>query len=84
MIGHSTGFQEVNRFRLIDRVWNCLSKKSEIARVARDYRTVPGKLICAATDFSFWVCEKSDGVRVLVLIMSSLSGAHDIYLVSCS
>lgn len=31
---------------------------------------------------SFWVCEKSDGVRVLVLIVCVPDGPQEVYLVS--
>ena len=30
---------------------------------------------------SFWVCEKSDGVRVLVMIVCLPEGAQEVYLV---
>lgn len=32
--------------------------------------------------FSFWVCEKSDGLRVLVMIVCLPSGQQEVYLVS--
>ena len=32
---------------------------------------------------SFWVCEKSDGIRVLFFIQL-VDGAHDVYLVGLS
>ena len=32
----------------------------------------------------FWVCEKSDGIRVLLLIVVPISGIQEVYLVCCS
>lgn len=37
----------------------------------------------ASDESSFWVCEKSDGVRVLVLIVASKEG-QEVFLVSLS
>jgi len=58
----------------------CWNRRSECHEPVQLSRSVVERELTLWFD-SFWVCEKSDGVRVLVLILSSPQFGQEVYLV---